>query len=80
MNSEKPSSDSKQPWSRPSNIKEFAAQANKVATMVLNGEIDLEAARLFASLGRVVTQATSLEVTRGRFLKEEPNLSLEEKE
>lgn len=78
MNSEKPSNGSNKFWQKPNNIKEFAAQANKVATMVLNGEIDLESARLFASLGRVVTQATSLEVTRGRFLKEEPNLSLEE--
>lgn len=45
--------------------------------MILNGEVDMDVARAYASLARVVSQAASLEVTRGRFLKEMPDLSLE---
>lgn len=75
--SEQPSSGSKQHWPTPTNVREFAAQANKIATMVLNNEIDMDKARTFATLARVVTQAASIEVTRSRFLKEAPDLSLE---
>lgn len=78
--SDKPSAGSKTRWRKPRNIREFAAQTNDIATQVLNGEIDMETARLFASLGRVVAQAASLEIARGRFLKSEPDLSLEIKE
>lgn len=45
--------------------------------MVLNGEIDKETARTYSTLARVVAQATSIEVTRARFLKEAPDLTLE---
>jgi hypothetical protein len=72
-----PSSDSKGRWSKPVDIRQFAAQANDVATKFLNGEIDIEAARTYASIARVVVQAASSETTRARFVKEEPNLSLE---
>ena len=65
-------------WQKPKDIKALAVQANELATLVLNGGVDMEKAKLFCSLARVVAQATSLEVTRGRFLKEIPNLSLEE--
>lgn len=75
--SETPASSSKKPWQKPRNVREFAAQANEVATRVLNGEIDLETARNYASLARVVAQSASVEVTRARFLKKEPDLSLE---
>lgn len=76
--SDAPSSDSKPHWDSPRNIKQFAIQANKVATMVLNGDIDMETARTFATLARVVAQATSIEVTKARFLKESPDLELED--
>lgn len=75
--SDAPSSDSNKCWRKPKTIKEFASQANAIATMILNGEIDMDKARNYASLARVVAQATSIEVTRARFLKEEPDLSLE---
>lgn len=67
-------------WQKPKDIKALAIQANELATRVLNGEADIEQAKLYCSLARVVAQATSLEVTRGRFLKEIPNLSLDEEE
>lgn len=66
----------KEHWNTPSSVREFAAQANQVATMVLNGDIDKETARTYSALARVVAQATSIEVTRARFLKEAPDLSL----
>lgn len=75
--SEQPLSSLSKPWRKPKTIREFAAQANAIATMVLNGEIDIETARNYASLARVVSQTASIEVTRARFLKREPNLSLE---
>lgn len=79
-NSDEQSSGSNKPWRQPTNIKQLAAQANNIATKVLNGGIDLETAKLYVSLARVVAHATSLEVTRGRFLKEMPDLDLAEDE
>jgi hypothetical protein len=67
-------------WRTPRNAREFAAQANRVATMVLNGEIDPEAARLYSGVARTMVQALSSEVTRARFVKEEPDLALDESE
>lgn len=75
--SETPSKPSNKRYRKPRTIREFAAQANEIATLVLNGEIDLETARNYASLARVVSQTASIEVTRARFLKREPDLSLE---
>lgn len=77
MPSEEQSSTSNKRYRKPRTIREFAAQANEIATLVLNGEIDLETARNYASLARVVSQTASIEVTRARFLKREPDLSLE---
>lgn len=54
----------------------FAAQANRVATMVLNGEIDLEVARTYSSMARTVAQAMSTEVSRARFVRTQPTLDL----
>jgi len=73
---EQPSGSNKR-WRTPKTVKEFAAQVNTVATMVLNGEMPEETAKIYASQARVVAQAISSEVTRARFVKEEPNLSLE---
>lgn len=77
-NSAEPLSDSNESWRTPNSVRDFAAQANRVATMVLNGQIDKETARTYSTLARVVAQAASIEVTRARFLKEAPDLSLEE--
>ena len=59
-------------------MRAFAAQANRVATMVLNGEIDVETARIYTAVARTVAQAMSTEVTRARFLQTEPDLELSE--
>ena len=77
MTSGEQSSDSTQPWPLPSTVREFASQVNWVATSVLNGEIERERARLYASLARVISQTVSAEVTRARFLKQEPDLTFE---
>ena len=77
-NSEKQSKISKKCWREPKNIRQFASQTNSVATMVLNGEIDMDVARAYATLARVVAQSVSIEVSRSRFLKEAPDLSLDD--
>lgn len=73
-----PSNGSKGPWRKPRDAKTFAAQANEVATMILNGEIDLDVARTYSGVARTMAQVLSAEVYRARFLQQEPNLSLEE--
>ncbi len=80
VNSAGQSSGSKEHWQKPTTIKELAANINTVANHVLNGTIDLRTAQVYGSLVRVVAQATSLEVTRGRFLKEMPDLNLDLKD
>lgn len=46
--------------------------------MVLNGDLDLERARLYSSVARTVAQALSTEVSRARFLAQAPDLTLED--
>lgn len=74
--SDAPSSGSTRRWRQPRNVREFAAQANAVATMVLNGTMDLESARTYSSVARTVAQAMSTEVSRARFVAIEPSLDL----
>ena len=64
-------------WRSPRTAMEFAAQANAVATLLLNGEIDLETARTYSSVARTVAQAMSTEVSRARFIQSEPSLVLD---
>lgn len=63
-------------WRQPTNAREFAAQVNAVATMILNGEMNQDTARWYASVARTVVGAMSIEVTRARFLRTEPSLTL----
>ena len=63
-------------WRQPTSVRAFAAQANAVATMVLNGEMDLESARVYSAVARTVAQSMSTEVTRSRFLQTEPDLDI----
>ena len=63
-------------FSRPTSAREFASQANDVATKVLNGDIDLDTARTYSAIARTVAQAMSAEVARARFLKSLQNLTL----
>jgi hypothetical protein len=71
-----PSSDSKPHWRQPTTIMEFASQVNAVCNRVLNGTIDLEKAKLYSAMARVVTQAANIEVARGRMGKYTPDLDL----
>lgn len=59
---------------------EFASQTNRVATMLLNGELDLDTARSYSALVRGVAQMMSINVTHARFLKMEPILNFEDLE
>ena len=73
-----PSSASKERWRKPRTVKQFAGQINDVATRVLNGEIDMEQARVYSGLVRTVAQSISLEVSKARFLQEAPDLRLDD--
>lgn len=72
-----PSSDSRTRWSKPSNAAMLAAQANDVATRVLNGDIELEVAARYASTARVAVSAMNIEVQRARAARQTPNLLLD---
>lgn len=72
--SDAPSDTSTPFWPEPQTAMEFAAQARSVATMVLNNGIDIDVARLYSAVARTVAQALSVEVTRSRFLRREPDL------
>lgn len=74
--SDPPSAASSKRWRSPGSAMAFAAQANMVATLVLNGEIDLDTARTYASVARTVAQAMSTEVSRARFVQSIPQLDL----
>lgn len=73
-----PSRPSTKLWRTPRNVREFASQANEVASMVLNGDMDVNVARIYSGLARTVAQAMSTEVSRARFLSELPDLSFVE--
>jgi hypothetical protein len=64
-------------WRQPKTVKQFSAQVNAVATKVLNGQIDMDIARAYATLSRVLAQTISVEVTRSRFLKQSPDLGID---
>jgi hypothetical protein len=55
----------------------LAAQANDVATRVLNGDIDLETAKLYATTARVAVSAMNIEVQRARIARTSPHLLLD---
>ena len=72
-----PSSGSTEHWPVPKNARQFAAQANRVATLILNNEIELEVARTYSAVARTAAQMLTAEVQRARYRQLEPNLSLE---
>ena len=76
LNSSMPSNDSKRRWRQAQTVMEFTSQVNAVANKVLNGEIDLDTARTFSALARVVASGVNAEVSRSRFLKAAPELCL----
>jgi hypothetical protein len=77
-NLESPKSGSKLRWKQPATVRQFASQVNAVATKVLNGSIDMDKARAYATLTRVLAQAISVEVTRARFVKQVPDLVIDD--
>lgn len=46
--------------------------------MVLNGDIDLDVARTYSNIGRTMAQVLSAEVYRARYMREAPDLTLED--
>jgi hypothetical protein len=76
--SEPPSTPSMRQWRKPKDAAAFAAQANRVATMILNGEIDLDTARTYSGVARTMAQVLSAEVYRARFLQQAPDLNLDD--
>lgn len=65
-------------WRNPSGAKTLASQMRAVATLVLNGEIDLDTARVYAAISRATVQALSVHVTQSRFSKQVPDLNFED--
>ena len=54
----------------------LAAQATAVATMILNGQMDLETSRAYSAIVRGVGQLVSAEVAKARAERRPPNLEL----
>lgn len=75
-----PSRPSTRRYTTPKNVRAFASQVNDVASRVLNGEMELEAARVYSGLARTVAQAMSTEVSRARFLSQAPDLTFEKED
>ena len=76
-NSDEPVNDSNRHWQTPKNVKGLASQANKVATMVLNGELNIDTARTYSAIIRTVAQAVTNETNKARFLRAQPDLEFE---
>lgn len=73
-----PSGDSKRRYSKPSNAAQMAAQANEIATAILNGDINVDVASAYASTARVAVSAMNIEVQRARLARAVPDLSLDQ--
>jgi hypothetical protein len=80
MRSTTQSSASKERWRQPKTIMEFASQVNSVCNRVLNGKIDMEVAKTYSALARVVTQSANIEVAQARLSHAPPELRLDQME
>lgn len=70
-NSAEPSSSSAGPsgvWKAPKNIMELAAQANILATQLLNDEVSIPKARAYGSIARAVAGLLKAELDRRRWV------------
>ena len=76
----KQTKDSKQTWQKPKDLIGLARQVNTIATQVLNEEIDLEKARTFGALTRVIAQIASNETTKARFAGGRADFDLDDAE
>lgn len=72
------SNGSNKPWSLPLTVRQFTSQANNVATMLLNDEIDVETTKVYSALARTIAQTVTAEVQRARSAKSIPDLDFEE--
>lgn len=70
------SSDLKERWHTPTNARELAKQANKMATMLLNNEVDINTAQKYSALVRGISQLMSIEVAKARIEKTKIDLDL----
>lgn len=66
-------------WLTPTNARELAIQANKMATMLLNNEVDMGIAQKYSALVRGISQLMSIEVAKARLEKTKINLDLTDK-
>lgn len=69
---------SKKRWRKPTNVKEFISQANALATLFLNGEVDVETVRQYSAVSRTIAQSLTNETARARFLKMQPDMTFSE--
>lgn len=69
----------KQLWHTPTNARELAIQANKMATLLLNNQVDINTAQKYSALVRGISQLMSIEVAKARLEKTKINLDLTEK-
>lgn len=75
--STKPSPTSSKRWRKPISVRDFIGQINQVSTMILNNEIDIDAANSYCRLTRSFAQLITTETVKARFLKRQPDLTLE---
>ncbi len=76
LNLEEQSNDLKTHWHTPTSARELAKQANKMATMLLNNQIDTQTAQRYSALVRGISQLMSLEVAKARLEKQKIDLDL----
>lgn len=76
--STEPTRDSSRRWQKPKDFRGLARQVNQIATEVLNGEIDLEQARTYSSLTRVIAQLATNETTKARFGGQQADFDLDD--
>ena len=73
-NSGSPSNDSKLLWEMPKDLMGFTSQAAQVANALLNGTLEIEKGRVYASIARVVSQSVTAQVQAARLAKSMPDL------
>lgn len=78
-NSEEHQNDLKTLWHTPTNARELAIQANKMATLLLNNQVDINIAQKYSALVRGISQLMSIEVAKARLEKTKINLDLTDK-
>jgi hypothetical protein len=68
--------DSKGLWSQPRTVGELTHQVNVVSTLLLNGKIDMETARVYGALVRSTAQLLGVELGAARIARKRPQLEV----